>query len=155
MDWTSVLFLCQNNRARSIMAEAYLNHVSDGAIRAFSAGLDPSGVVHPLTLDLLRQQGVATDGLESKSWEVFAMPGAPKVDVIVRVCEDGLIPTVWADDQIFMTWPISDPMVQGDGDANLRKAYARAFAEIRKHIDNALAHRTFFSKTRAEFLKAS
>jgi len=78
----NVLFLCTGNSARSILGESILNAEGKGRFRAFSAGSQPKGQVHPLALDTLRALGYPTEGFSSKSWDVFAYPSAPKMDFI-------------------------------------------------------------------------
>jgi arsenate reductase (thioredoxin) len=86
----NVLFLCTHNSARSILAEALLNHLGDGKFKGFSAGSSPRAnqQPNPLGLQVLRDAGIATDGLHSKSWDEFALPGAPHMDLIVTVCDN-------------------------------------------------------------------
>jgi hypothetical protein len=74
----NVLFLCTANSARSILAESLLNYWGGGKFRGFSAGSYPKGQVHPLVVELLGDMNLPTDGLYSKSWDVFATAGAPR-----------------------------------------------------------------------------
>src|ERR1039458_2266626 len=84
----NVLFLCTGNSARSIMAEALLNHRARGTFTAYSAGSHPSGTPRPEALAQLASAGISTAGLRSKSWDEFAAPNAPHIDFIFTVCDN-------------------------------------------------------------------
>jgi arsenate reductase len=83
----NVLFLCTGNSARSILAEAILDHWSKGRFKGHSAGSHPKGEVHPMALELFKEFRMRTDNLRSKSWEEFAQPDAPQMDYIFTVCD--------------------------------------------------------------------
>ncbi len=133
-----VLFLCTGNSARSIFAEAVLNNLalSQGKFRAFSAGSHPAGQVHPLAIDLLEKNHLSTEGLRSKSWDEFALPGAPALDFVFTVCDNaaGEICPVWPGQPMTAHWGVPDPAaVEGD-EATRRKAFFLAFNQLSNRI---------------------
>lgn len=132
----NVLFLCTANSARSIMAEACLNQIGGSRFRAFSAGSEPAGQVHPQALALLQRHGYATELLNSKSWDTFAAPGAPVMDFVFTVCDRAaaeVCPT-WPGQPLSAHWGVADPVpVQGD-ELQINKAFADAFITLQRRI---------------------
>ena len=132
----TVLFLCTGNSARSIMAESILNQLGGGQFVAYSAGSFPSGSVHPLALELLRQNGIPTASLRSKPWDEFAVPGAPALDFVFTVCDKAAGETcpIWPGQPMTAHWGIADPAaVKGTHDEK-RHAFFNAFRELSQRI---------------------
>jgi arsenate reductase len=135
----NVLFLCTGNSARSILAEALLNHLGEGRFRAYSAGSFPKGDVHPAALDLLGDLGFETGHLRSKSWDEFSGPDAPKLDFIFTVCDNAAGETcpIWPGHPMTAHWGIEDPAaVEGPGQ---REAFERALHYLSNRISLFLA----------------
>jgi protein-tyrosine-phosphatase len=133
----SVLFLCTGNSARSILAEAYLNLAGKGRFVAHSAGSHPAGKVNPFALELLRKNRIPTDGMRSKSWDEFAVPGAPKLDFVFTVCDNaaGEACPLWPGQPITAHWGVADPAAVEGSDDLKRKAFLRAYAELSNRIN--------------------
>jgi len=132
----NVLFLCTGNSARSILAEAILNHLGEGRFRAFSGGSRPKGEVHPLALDLLKSLGMPTEGLRSKSWDGFARPGAPQMEFVFTVCDNaaGEVCPFWPGNPVTAHWGVPDPAaVEGD-EATRRNAFREAYRRLDHRI---------------------
>ena len=114
----NVLFLCTHNSARSILAEALLNHMGRGRFVAYSAGSSPRAQQqpHPLAIETLRSAGIATEGLHSKSWDVFAAPDAPHMDLVITVCDNaaGEVCPYWPGQPATAHWGYADPS-EGSG----------------------------------------
>ena len=137
----SVLFLCTGNSARSILAEAYLNHAARGRYRAYSAGSQPAGEVNPFALELLRRSGLPTTRARSKSWDEFAAPGAAKMDFVFTVCDSAAaeVCPVWPGHPVTAHWGVPDPAaVQGTAEEK-RRAFKDAFTALSRRIDLFLA----------------
>jgi protein-tyrosine-phosphatase len=130
----NVLFLCTGNSARSILAEAILNKEGAGRFRAFSAGSHPKGEVHPAALKLLSELSFVTEGYRSKSWDEFAVEGAPPLDFVFTVCDNaaGEICPIWPGQPMTAHWGIEDPAaVEGEGQA---QAFRTAYYYLQRRI---------------------
>ena len=128
----NVLFVCTGNSARSIMAEALLNHLGKGRFRAFSAGSHPRGTVHPVALETLVRNHLSVDGLRSKSWEEFAQPSAPCLDFVFTVCDRAAqeICPVWPGQPMTAHWGIEDPAVVEGSIEQQQRAFNAAFRAL-------------------------
>ena len=142
----NILFLCTGNSARSIMAEGYMNHAGSGTWQAFSAGSTPTGKVNPFALETLTAHGVAApEEVRSKSWDEYAGPDAPLMDVVVTVCDNAagetcpLWPAKEGQTPRKLHWSFPDPAAtDGDGPTK-RAAFETVFTDIRGRIDDFLA----------------
>ena len=145
----NILFLCTGNSARSIMAEAYMNHAGAGGWRAWSAGSKPTGAPNPFALETLASHRIETAvrgaAPRSKSWDEFAGEDAPAMDVIVTVCDNaaGEVCPIWptgnGEAPARLHWSFPDPAAAQGGDAEKRAAFETVFADIRAQIDAFLA----------------
>jgi protein-tyrosine-phosphatase len=132
----NVLFLCTGNSARSILAEAIINHFGNGRFRGFSAGSFPKGAVHPIALQLLTHLNLPVAGLRSKSWDEFAAPGAPNLDFVFTVCDNaaGEVCPYWPGQPMTAHWGIPDPAAVEGSDAEKWLAFRQAYKAMENRI---------------------
>ena len=132
----NVLFLCTGNSARSILAEAILREVGGGRFVAHSAGSQPAGRVNPFALEYLRANRLPVEGLRSKSWDEFAVAGAPKLDFVFTVCDNaaGEVCPVWPGQPMTAHWGVPDPAAVEGSDDGKRTAFRDAARTLRARI---------------------
>jgi arsenate reductase len=137
----NVLFLCTGNSARSILAEALLNHKGRGIFTAYSAGSHPSGAPRPEALAQLASAGISTDGLRSKSWDEFAAPGAPHLDFVFTVCDNAANEACpyWPGQPMTAHWGIPDPAAVQGTPEEIARAFRDAFTILDRRIGLFLA----------------
>lgn len=135
-DQYNVLFLCTGNSARSIMAEAIMNHKGRPRFQAYSAGSHPSGHVHTEAIKKLRVAGLATQDLRSKSWDEFAQADAPQMDFVFTVCDNAAkeVCPVWPGQPMTAHWGIRDPASFRGTDEEVRRAFQDAFITLERRI---------------------
>jgi arsenate reductase len=132
----NVLFLCTGNSARSIMAEKLMDHWGKGKFKAYSAGSHPSGKVNPFAIQTMKNQGLSTEGLRSKSWDEFSGEGAPHFDFVFTVCDNaaGEVCPYWAGQPMTAHWGVEDPAaVEGTDEEKLA-----AFRKISNYLQNRI-----------------
>jgi arsenate reductase len=136
-----VLFLCTGNAARSMMAEVMLHHLGQGRWTAYSAGSHPKGTVHPLALATMQSMGLPVDGLRSKSWEEFARPDAPPLDMIVTVCDDaaGEVCPIWPGTPMTAHWGVEDPAAFHSTQNAQREKFREVALILRQRIERFLS----------------
>lgn len=139
----NVLFLCSGNSARSIMAEAILNHKGRPAFTAFSAGSHAVGRVRPEALRQLEIAQMSTYGLRSKSWDEFAKPGAPALDFVFTVCDNAAKEAcpIWPGQPITAHWGVPDPAVVVGTPEEIERAFHEAFVILDRRISLFLTSR--------------
>lgn len=132
----NVLFLCTGNSARSIMAEAVMNDRGRPNFVAYSAGSRPSGVVRPEAILQLQNANLAVGGLRSKSWDEFALAGAPKMDFVFTVCDSAAKETcpVWPGQPVTAHWGVADPAAVRGTAEEIGRAYRDAFLALERRI---------------------
>ncbi len=137
----NVLFLCTGNTARSIMAESILRNDGAGRFNSFSAGSHPKGVINPYAIKTLQAYGYPTDDFRSKSWEEFAVAGAPVMDFVFTVCDNaaGEACPIWPGQPMTAHWGIEDPAAVEGSDLEKQTAFNLAFRYLKSRISLLLA----------------
>lgn len=132
----NVLFVCSGNSARSIFAEAILNHIGAGKFRAFSAGTRPGSQLNSYAVNILNRNGLATDGLRAKHISEFETPQAPKMAFVFTVCDAAAAEDCapWPGQPMTAHWGIADPVKAIGTQAEKGLAFAKAFAELNRRI---------------------
>ncbi|WP_028352461.1 arsenate reductase ArsC [Bordetella petrii] len=135
------LFICTGNSARSILAEGLLNGLGQGRFRAWSAGSQPKGEVHPLALATLQRLGLPADGYRSKSWDEFATPDGPQFDFIFTVCDNaaGEACPIWPGKPMTAHWGVPDPAAATGTQEERLKAFQDAALALKRRIELFLA----------------
>jgi len=135
----NVLFLCTHNSARSILAEALLNHMGHGKFKAFSAGSSPKDnqQPNPMALATLQKANISIEGLSSKSWDVFAEPNAPHMDLVITVCDNaaGEVCPYWPGQPATAHWGYADPSEKQGSEAEKLEAFMQALLQIKRRLD--------------------
>jgi len=123
------------------MAEVMLNHFGQGRFKAYSAGSHPKGTVHPLALATMQSMGLPVDGLRSKSWEEFARPDAPPLDMIVTVCDDaaGEVCPIWPGTPMTAHWGMEDPAAFHGTEEAQREKFREVAMILRQRIEHFLS----------------
>lgn len=137
----NALFLCTGNSARSILAEAILNRTGQGRFRAFSAGSQPKGEVHPFAIQLLQSLNHDASLARSKSWDEFAAPGAPEMHFVFTVCDSAANEScpVWPGQPMTAHWGIPDPAAAEGTEAEKHLAFAEAYRQLSNRISAFLS----------------
>ena len=132
----NILFLCTGNSARSILAEALINHWGRGRFRGLSAGSHPKSKVHPVALKLLGSLKLSTEGLRSKSWDEFATPGSPPLDFVFTVCDNaaGEVCPYWPGQPMTAHWGVPDPAAVEGSELDQLNAFRETFRTLENRI---------------------
>ena len=135
----NVLFLCTHNSARSILAEAILNHIGRGRFRAFSAGSSPreNQQPNPLGLQVLHSAGISIEGLRSKSWDEFESPQAPHMDLVITVCDNaaGEACPYWPGQPATAHWGYPDPSAGEGTEAQKLEAFRQTLHALHRRLE--------------------
>jgi|SRR5579864_4090097 len=132
----NVLFLCTGNSARSIMAEAVLNVKGRPNFTAYSAGSHPTGTVRPEALRQLQAAHIPTEGLRSKAWDEFSLPGAPRLDFVLTVCDNAAqeVCPVWPGQPLTAHWGVPDPAAVRGTQSEIERAFRESFFILERRI---------------------
>lgn len=132
----NILILCTANSARSILGEALINRLGEGRFVGYSAGSRPRGIPNPDGLAMLKDKGYEIAKFASKSWDVYAEPGAPKMDIVITVCDSAAGETcpLWPGAPVKAHWGIPDPAGKGDTPEERRAAFEEAYRLVEMRV---------------------
>lgn len=132
----NILILCTANSARSILGEALINRLGEGRFIGYSAGSRPRGIPNPDGLAMLKDKGYDISKFSSKSWDVFAEPDAPKMDIVITVCDSAAGETcpLWPGAPVKAHWGIPDPAGNGDTPEERRAAFEEAYRLVEMRV---------------------
>ena len=132
-----ILYICTHNRCRSILSEAITNHLANGKLQAFSAGSQPAGQVHPLSLKYLTEKGISIEGLQSQSWDEFE---SEQPDIVVTVCDSAAAEAcpVWFGDTAKIHWGLPDPSKLQGSETEIRDAFYAVINTIEQRVQKLL-----------------
>lgn len=135
-----ILVLCTGNSARSILGEALFNALGEGRVTAISAGSQPKGEPHPIALETLRRHGHATEGLASKSWDVFAGADAPEIHGVITVCDSAASEAcpIWPGAPVQEHWGLPDPAYVTPV-SSCREAFEQTYSALKARIEAVMA----------------
>lgn len=133
----NVLFLCTHNSARSVLGEALASTHPSGKFVGYSAGSTPGGKVNPFAAQIAKELGYPESQLRSKSWDEFSLPGAPKMDFIVTVCDNaaGEVCPFWPGNPVTAHWGFADPSQVQGSDLEKRAAFNEVMNGLQKRLD--------------------
>lgn len=133
----NILFLCNGNSARSIIAEALTTTLSHGRFTGYSAGAKPSGVVHPIALEMAKSMGYPIQLLRSKSWDEFGREGAPRMDFIITLCDSAIAEECpyWPGHPSTAHWGFPNPANSNIDDEKIRHAFTQVELGLRNRIE--------------------
>lgn len=142
MTTKNVLVLCTGNSARSVLAECLINHLSQGRWKAWSAGSQPTGRVNPLTLLVLQEKGHGIEGYRSKSWDEFAGPEAPKMDLVITVCDNaaGEVCPIWPGHPAKLHMGFPDPAAATGSQEERLQSFRAVYGMIEEKVRDMLAN---------------
>jgi protein-tyrosine-phosphatase len=160
----NVLFLCTHNSARSILAEAILNHIGRGRFKGYSAGSQPRAKQqpNPLGLQVLQQAGISVEGLHSKSWDEFGKVDAPHMDLVITVCDNaaGEVCPYWPGQPATAHWGYPDPSAGDGSDEQKREAFHQTLIALKRRLEllvslpTAKLEKTMLQNTTRDMAKA-
>ncbi len=133
----NILYLCNENSARSILAEALTGTLSHGRFTGYSAGSNPVGTVHPIAIEMAKSMGYPVQLLRSKSWDEYGREGAPTMDFIITLCDSTIAEDCpyWPGHPSTAHWGFPDPAGTVGGEEKILHAFQQVEIGLRNRIE--------------------